>query len=207
MDNPLFARFLDRYGRRTERWGNGPLRAELVAGLRGRVLEIGPGTGLNFPHYPAEVTLLTGAEPEPYLRERAGAAAREAAVPVELVEAEAGDLPQEDGVFDAVVVAGVLCSVPDQARALAEIHRVLRPGGELRFYEHVRSRSVSFARWQALAAPGWARMMGGCRPDRDTLGAIRSAGFEVGRVRGLVYPHWAGVSVVAPRVHGTAVRV
>ena len=98
----------------------------------------------------------------------------------------------------------MLCSVPDQVEALAEFRRVLVPGGELRFYEHVRSRRPRFARWQRRADPIWSRLMGGCHTDRDTLGAIVEAGFGVERCRGFGYPPAARAYPVAPRVLGVA---
>ncbi|MBX5443442.1 MAG: class I SAM-dependent methyltransferase [Solirubrobacteraceae bacterium] len=159
----------------------GPLRARLLAGLRGRVLEIGPGNGPTFPHYPATVTEVVAVEPEPYLRRHAQAAAARAPVPVEVRAGVAGALPAGDGEFDAAVTCGVLCSVPDQAAALAELRRVLRPGGELRFLEHVRAPGGAKARVQrALDATRlWPALAGGCRCARDTVAAIRAAGFRV----------------------------
>jgi SAM-dependent methyltransferase len=105
---------------------------------------------------------------------------------------------------DAVVIAGVLCSVPDQRAALAEFRRVLRPGGELRFYEHVRSRRPRFARYQDLVGHIWPRLMGGCEPNRETLSAIERAGFAVDRCRGFGFPAQARAYPVAPRILGVA---
>ena len=113
-------------------------RRELLADLAGTVLELGAGNGLNFAHYADTVTEVAAVEPEDYLRERAEDTAAGAPVPIRVVDALADDLPFPDESFDAVVASLVLCSVPDQATALAELRRVLRPAGELRFYEHVR---------------------------------------------------------------------
>ena len=137
-------------------------RREALGGLSGRVFELGAGVGSNFAHYPAEVTELVAAEPEPYLRERALAAAEAAPIDVQVVDAVADDLPFEDASFDAAVACLVLCTVPDQARALAELRRVIRPGGELRFYEHV-------ARAPPAAASG-ARVR---RPDATVAHGLR----------------------------------
>ena len=160
----------------------------MLDGLSGRVVEVGAGNGLNFPHYPASVDEVVAVEPEAYLRERAEGAARTAPVPIQVTGGLAGALPLEDTSFDAAVVSGVLCSVPDQEAALADLRRVLRPGGELRFYEHVRARGSFRARSQDAADLVWPRLMGGCHPNRDTLAAIERAGFRVERCRGLQLP-------------------
>jgi ubiquinone/menaquinone biosynthesis C-methylase UbiE len=204
IENPRFARYFARYGARREAQGNAELRAEMLAGLTGRVIEVGAGTGLNFRHYPEGVEVVA-VEPEPTLRGKAQAAARPAPVPVTVVDGVAADIPAEDGSADAVVVSGVLCSVADVPAALAEFRRVLKPLGELRFYEHVRSSHALRGRFQDLADPLWSRLMGGCRPNRDTLTTVRAAGFHVERWREFSFPYGARFSVVAPRILGTAV--
>jgi SAM-dependent methyltransferase len=203
-DHPLFARLFDRLAARNEARGQADLRRELLAGLSGRVIELGPGNGLNFPHYPAAVTELIAFEPEPFLRRRAAGAARFASVPVRVVASIADEIPMADASCAAVVVSGLLCSVPDVHRTLTEIRRVLQAGGRLRFYEHVRSRSQPYAQWQATADLFWPRLMGGCRTTRDPLTAIRAAGFRVEYCRGLRFPPGARFSPVAPRVLGSA---
>lgn len=204
LSNPLFARFFDRFAAKDRGHGEDELRRQLLAGLTGEVLEVGPGNGINFEHYPATVERLVAVEPEPYLRGRAEQAAASAPVPVEVVAGSAERLPLPSGSVDAVVVAGVLCSVPDQAAALAEFRRVLRSGGELRFYEHVRSRRPSFARYQDAAALIWPRLMGGCMPNRETLAAIEHARFRIERCRGFGFPSAARAYPVAPRILGIA---
>jgi ubiquinone/menaquinone biosynthesis C-methylase UbiE len=189
---------------RNERLGQGELRDEQLAGLAGTVVEAGAGSGVSFGHYPATVTEVIAVEPSDYLREQAGRAAARSSVPVRVVDGTAEHLPATDGSVDAVVVCGVLCSVTDPAAVLAEFHRVLRPGGELRFYEHVRSRQPYLGRWQDAADFIWPRLMGGCHPNRDTLSAIRDSGFAVESVRGLLFPPDARVSVVGPRILGVA---
>ncbi len=157
-----------------------------MAGLSGTVVEVGAGTGANFGLYPPEVTRVLALEPESYLRGVATRAAEEAAVPVEVVDGVADALPLPDGGADAVVLSLVLCSVPDQASALAEVRRVLRPGGELRYYEHVAEpRGTLARRWQELLDRSglWARMGGGCHVARETGEAILAAGFVVERER------------------------
>lgn len=154
-------------------------RRRNLAGLSGRVIELGAGDGRNFSIYPAEVTEVLAVEPEPYLRERAEAAAREAAVPVKLVAGVADRLPAEDASFDAGVASLVLCTVPDPSRALSELRRVIKPGGELRFFEHVRSNDPRRARFENLVDHVWPHIAGGCHPNRDTRSAIEAAGFEL----------------------------
>ena len=142
------------------------------------MLEIGVGTGLSFPHYPRDVELV-GVEPsEPMLR-RARRRAGELGRDVELVDSAAESLPFEDESFDTVVALAVLCSVDDQPRALAEIRRVLKPDGRLVFLEHVRSPDPKLARWQDRLDRPWGWVAGGCHPNRRTLEAIESAGFDV----------------------------
>jgi ubiquinone/menaquinone biosynthesis C-methylase UbiE len=128
-------------------------RRELLDGLVGRVIEVGAGNGLNFRHYPATVDEVVAVEPEPYLRAKALEAAAEVPVPVRVVDGVADALPARDGEFDVAIASLVLCSVPDQAAALAELSRVLRPGGELRFYEHVLAEDPKLQRHQRRLAP------------------------------------------------------
>jgi ubiquinone/menaquinone biosynthesis C-methylase UbiE len=203
VKNSLFARYYTRFGARNEERGNRELRRELLTGLSGRVLEVGSGTGLNFAHYPASVCEVVAVEPEPYLRDRTAEAAAAAPVPVRVTDGIASRLPAADGEFDAVVVSGVLCSVPDVAAALTEFGRVLSPGGELRFYEHVRSPDPLLAGVQAVADLFWPRLMGGCHVTRDTRAAVDRA-FTVESCRELRFPSCGGWSPVAPRILGTA---
>jgi ubiquinone/menaquinone biosynthesis C-methylase UbiE len=146
------------------------------------VLEIGAGNGLNFRHYPTTVDEVVAVEPERHLRELAVVAAAEAPVPVRLVDALAEQLPEADVSFDAAVASLTLCSIGDVERALAELHRVVRPDGELRFFEHVASpRGAARALQRAADATIWPRLAGGCHLARDTDQLIEAAGFEIVR--------------------------
>jgi ubiquinone/menaquinone biosynthesis C-methylase UbiE len=202
--HPLFARFFVRLAQRGEEAGMREHRQRLLAGARGRVIEVGAGNGLNFPHYPPEVSEVVAVEPEDYLRARAEEAAERAPVPVSVVDGVADRLPAEDSSFDVGVASLVLCSVPDQAGALAELRRVLKPGGELRFYEHVLATSPRRVRIQNLAARFWPRVGGGCHPNRDTVGAIERAGFEISRCERFRFQPTPLQIPVAPHVIGTA---
>jgi ubiquinone/menaquinone biosynthesis C-methylase UbiE len=184
VHHPFFARFFDRLSATMER-EVGEHRDTLLAGVAGRVVEIGAGNGMNFAHYPAAVEEVVALEPEPYLRARAALAAQRAPVPVSVRDGIADPLPFEADSFDAAVVSLVLCTVPDQAGALAELQRVLKPGSELRFLEHVRSDRPRKRRLQQrLDASGlWPRLAGGCHCARDTVAAITTAGFQVEQVR------------------------
>jgi ubiquinone/menaquinone biosynthesis C-methylase UbiE len=205
--NPIFARLYTWLSRGAERAGAAEHRDENLAGLRGRVIEIGAGNGLNFTHYPPEVEEVVAVEPEPYLRARAQAAAEQAPVKVSVADGTADRLPGADGEFDAAVASLVLCTVPDQARSLAEARRVIRPGGELRFYEHVRAEDARLARWQdRLARRIWPAVGGGCHPNRDTEAAIAAAGFEIEHARRFEWKPGPGMSFVSPHVIGVARR-
>jgi ubiquinone/menaquinone biosynthesis C-methylase UbiE len=176
--HPLFARCYARVGHLMEA-EVAEHRSKLLAGLTGRVIEVGAGNGLNFPHYPATVTEVLAVEPEPYLRGLALAAARQALVPIRVVDGTAEALPAPDGAVDAVVASLVLCTVTDPDQALVEVRRVLRPGGTLRFYEHVRADDPRLARWQDRLRRPWGWLVGGCHPNRDTVAAIAAAGLRV----------------------------
>jgi SAM-dependent methyltransferase len=206
-EHPLFARFLQFSAELGERKGAAEHRRTLLSGLRGRVLELGAGSGVTFRHYPASVDEVVAVEPEPTLHAAALSAARAAPVTVHVVDGVADDIPVGTGSVDAAVVSGVLCSVPDQARALAELRRALRPGGELRFYEHVAARRPAGDVLQrAAGATFWPRMFGGCDPHRDTEAAIRAAGFDVVALRRFTFAPTPWDAIIGPKVLGVARR-
>jgi ubiquinone/menaquinone biosynthesis C-methylase UbiE len=207
VHHPLFARLYIRLSEAAEPY-LGARRAELLAGLSGRVIEIGAGNGLNFAHYPATVAEVVAVEPEADLRRRARRAALGVEVPVDVVPGVAEALPVKSEGFDAAVVSLVLCSVRSVPRALAEARRVLRPGGELRFFEHGRAwqGGAMVAVQRALDATVWPRLFGGCHLGRETVPALTAAGFEMGPHRRLLMPHKSPRHPAAYCVLGTARR-
>ena len=174
-----FGRSYARAGPRMDARGATEHRRRLVAAAHGAVVEIGAGYGATFPFYPAAVTGVLALEPDPTLRGLALAAARTAPVPVTVEDGVAESLPTADASVDVVVSSLVLCSVADQSVALAEVVRVLRPGGLLLFYEHVRSAHRVLGVAEDLVTPLWSRMAGGCHPNRDTVAMIAGAGLTV----------------------------
>jgi SAM-dependent methyltransferase len=207
VHHPLFARFYTHVLARNEPAEMRAYRDELLAGLSGRVVEVGAGSGANFPHYPPAVTEVVAVEPEAYLREQAVTASPRAGVRVTVLDGVADALPLEDGSCDAAVACLVLCTVPDQASALAELRRVLKPGGELRFYEHVRGDSERMVRWQRIAdRTFWPRAFGGCHTTRDTVAAIERAGFALERHRALQPESLPRFLPAYPQVIGIARR-
>jgi ubiquinone/menaquinone biosynthesis C-methylase UbiE len=202
--HPVFARVYERFAASMERRGGDEHRRRLLAGLRGKVLEVGAGHGINFPYYPPEVDRLVAVEPERYLRAAAQGAARDAPVPVEVQAALAEGLPFDTHAFDAAVVSLVLCSVVDQDVVLAEIRRVLRPTGTLRVYEHVRSSGPWLARVQRGVDVLWPHVAGGCRTSRDTRGRIERAGFVWEEVEEFRFPESRVPLPTSPHLLGRA---
>ncbi|WND33516.1 methyltransferase domain-containing protein [Streptomyces sp. BB1-1-1] len=203
---PIFGRLYPRMNRAMEKAGISIHRERMLAGLTGRVIEIGAGDGASFPFYPADVTHLSAVEPESHLRKRAKSAAEGAKIPTEVVDAAADRLPFPDAHFDAAVVSLVLCSVPEQTEALNEIMRVLRPGGQLRFFEHVRAESPGLRRAQRmLDATVGPALCGGCHSGRDTLSAITRAGFRIEQCERFRFPETSVPMPASQHVLGTAV--
>lgn len=191
--HPIFAAFWSRFGHQQVR----PFRASVVGPAQGDVLELGAGAGENLAAYKsAERITLT--EPDPYMLRRAEAKVRQAGLPAELVPAAAEQLPFPDRSFDTVVATLVFCSVEEPDAAFAEVRRVLKPGGTFRFMEHVRADTPWGARFQDLMAHLSRWCGAGCRPNRDTLGSMRRAGFEIAGLTRLTpsWPVFAGVARV-----------
>lgn len=155
-------------------------RRRWIPRAHGEVLELGVGSGLNLAFYdPARATHVTGVDPSAPLLAKARARVTTAPVAVELVEGAAERLPFADRTFDSAVMTYSLCSMRDPSAALAEVRRVLRPGGELLFVEHGLAPEPRVQRWQRRLTPLWRRVGGGCHLDRDIAGLVRAAGFDV----------------------------
>ncbi|WP_406728694.1 class I SAM-dependent methyltransferase [Streptomyces sp. GD-15H] len=208
VHHPLFARCYARFSVTAEtRGGMAAVRRRLLDGLSGRVIEVGAGNGLNFAHYPDTVSEVVAVEPERVLRRLAVEAALRVRVPVEVAPGAAEALPVKSEAFDAAVVSLVLCSVRDLPRALAELRRVLRPGGEVRFFEHGRGGGqVMRLTQRALDRTVWPALAGGCHVARDPVGALREAGFELGPYRWVLMPESGPKLPTSYCVLGTAWR-
>ena len=180
----LYAFMYDRIGRGSEAAGLQRERVALLAHARGNTVEIGAGTGLNLDHYPPTVTHLTLVEPDRHMRKRLRRRVAKQRPDAAVLDARAESLPVQAASFDTVVVSFVLCSVDDQAAVLDEIARVLRPGGQLLFIEHVRADSPVLAWWQDRLLGPWRRFACGCRCNRATVELMRSCGFEVEASKG-----------------------
>ncbi|MFT3862722.1 MAG: class I SAM-dependent methyltransferase [Solirubrobacterales bacterium] len=201
----LFASCYDRALKATEENGLGAMRAALLAEASGRVIEIGAGTGVNLDLYGSGVEDLSLIEPDPHmgakLRERL--AGRTAATPAHLVAAPAEALPFDDDSFDTAVATLVLCTVPDPVAAIAELARVLKPGGRLLFIEHVRADDAGRARWQDRLEKPWRFLADGCHCNRDTEANLRASSFRVEAIERGKMPK--AMPIVRPLIRGTAV--
>jgi ubiquinone/menaquinone biosynthesis C-methylase UbiE len=167
-----FAALYDRIAVSEEKKFLGAVRRDLLQDLTGDVLEIGAGTGMNFLHYPKGAKVIA-TEPDPYMLERARERLADASASIDLRQVSTEDLPFADGSFDFVVSTLVLCSVQSPLKVLSEIKRVLKPGGELRLYEHVRSRNPAGGFAQDAITPLWKWIGAGCHPNRDTERSVR----------------------------------
>ena len=208
ISHPVFARYYARISPAMDKGGMAAHRRQLLHGLTGPVIEIGAGNGLNFAHYPAGVTRVLAIEPDPHLREIARRNAAQAPVAVEVREGIAEELPADDAAFHAAVAALVLCSVADQQAALREIHRTLRPGGQLRFLEHVRAGTPALRGVQRLLDTTiWPALAGGCHTGRDTAAAIEQAGFAIDQLDPFRFPDTRLTMPATPHLRGTATRI
>lgn len=204
--HPVFSAVYDRFLEASERAGLRELRAELLAGATGRVLELGAGTGLNLDHYGDQVGELVLTEPDPHMARRLRKRLAEAdlSFAASVVEAGAERLPFEDRSFDSVAATLVFCTIPDPHAAVSEAARVLKPNGRLLLIEHVRAtREGSLSRWQDRLERPWGWVGGGCHPNRDTSATL-STRFDVtdlhpDRFPGSVPP------IVRPLIRGSAV--
>jgi ubiquinone/menaquinone biosynthesis C-methylase UbiE len=198
INNPFFARFYRQNRKTADKRGEREHRRRNLAGLHGRVVELGAGDGANFDLYPPEVTEVVAIEPERHLRAFAEEAANTAPVKVTVVSGLADALPLEDASVDAAIASLVLCTVPDPAAALRELYRVVRPGGELRFYEHVHAQRQPLRGLLEVAYRSriWPTIAGGCNPTRETGEAIEAAGFRTERCERIAF----SPSVLIPKI-------
>lgn len=198
-----FAAMYDRGLKATEDAGLREMRRELLAEAGGRVLELGAGTGVNLDLYPDAIEDLVMIEPDPYMAKQLRAKLAESARTATVIEVSAERLPFEDASFDTAVAMLVLCTIPDPAAALAEAARVLKPGGQLLFVEHVRAEDPGLARWQDWLEKPWRFLGDGCHCNRDTVATIAASPLSLGGVERGALPK--APAIVRPLVHGSAV--
>lgn len=201
--HPVFAAVYDFQGRWREEKFMAEHRQYLAEDLRGSVLDIGSGTGDMFPHFKkaAENDLslqFHGIEPDPYMRKRAEKRATETGISIDLRSGKAESLPYEDKQFDVVIACSVLCTVSDVEQTLSEIHRVLKPNGELRYCEHVRSDGL-IGRFQDTINPLWKQFNAGCHLNRQTEKTIRESPLEMAEIDHID-------SIFLPMKRGMAIR-
>jgi ubiquinone/menaquinone biosynthesis C-methylase UbiE len=199
-----FSALYDSGLKAVEEAGLRDMRAELLAGAGGRVVELGAGTGANLEHYP-DVEELVLAEPDPHMTKRLRIRLTTSGRAATIVEAPAERLPLEPASFDTAVVTLVLCTVPDPAAAIAEIARVLKPGGRLLFIEHVRAEDPRLARWQDRLEKPWRFLADGCHCNRDTEAMISDSRFELTEIEHDHTPK--ALPLVDPLIRGSAALV
>jgi ubiquinone/menaquinone biosynthesis C-methylase UbiE len=197
-----FSALYDRMLSGTEEAGLRDIRRLALAEASGRTIDIGAGTGANLGLYPASVSELVLAEPDPHMVKRLRPKLADAGVEARVVEAPAAALPLEDSSFDTAVFTLVLCTVPDPAAALAEAARILKPGGRLLFVEHVRSENPRLARWQDRLERPWRFCGDGCHCNRDTVATIEASPLTVEAVERGELPK--SPPLVRPLVQGQA---
>ncbi|MBH0779919.1 class I SAM-dependent methyltransferase [Nocardia bovistercoris] len=199
----LFARWYPRFMAGVDRAGQADMRHAQLAGARGRTLEIGAGNGLSVPHYPDDLDELILLEPNSALRTALADRDDKPAAPVTVVDGDAHALNYPDASFDTVTASLVFCSLRDPARALAEVHRVLRPGGSFLFHEHVRGTGAR-AVLQDLMTPVQRRVADGCHANRDFESLLRTADFDIEHLTHTRMPTL--MPTIVPLVVGTAHR-
>jgi ubiquinone/menaquinone biosynthesis C-methylase UbiE len=199
----VFASFYDRVLEATEENGLGEMRRALLSEARGRVIEIGAGTGVNLDLYGDGIEDLTLVEPDLHMGAKLRARLEGRGAPARLVAAPAEAIPFDDGTFDTAVATLVLCTVPDPVAAIAELARVVKPGGRLLFIEHVRSDDPDRARRQDRLEKPWRFIAGGCHCNRDTAATLRASSFTVETLEQGALPK--SLSIVRPLISGTAV--
>lgn len=197
-----FAAMYDRTFEAAEEAGLREMRRDLLAAANGRVLELGAGTGLNLDLYPPGVEELVLLEPDPHMAKRLRATAAASSRSVSVGEAPAERLPFEDSSFDTVVSTLVFCTVPDPGEAVAEVARVLKPGGRLLFLEHVRAEDPKLAGWQDRLEKPWRFVGDGCHCNRDTVATIEASPLRLEGVEHAEFPK--APPIVKPLVHGSA---
>ncbi len=197
-----FAALYDRGLKATEEAGLREMRRELLAKAGGRVLELGAGTGVNLGLYPDAIEDLVMIEPDPFMAKQLRVKLVESVRTATVIETSAERLPFDDGSFDTVVAMLVLCTIPDPAAALAEAARVLKPGGQLLFVEHVRAEDPGLARWQDRLEKPWRFLGDGCHCNRDTVATISDSRFELVEVERGQLPK--APPIVSPLVRGSA---
>ena len=179
-----------------------PARRFVVPEATGKVLEVGVGTGLNFGLY-RDIESLAGVEPDPYMLERSRPRAAELPFPAELHQAGGEKMPFADATFDTAVITFTLCTIPDPAAALAEVRRVLKPGGRVLFAEHTRSIQPLVGSVQDLLTPLWNVIGGGCHLNRRAVELVQAAGFALRQVE----PVWGERWTLFPVYRGIAERI
>jgi len=198
-----FAALYDRAFAATEEAGLREMRREALSEASGRTIDVGSGTGANLSLYPPQVSELVLAEPDPHMLRQLRAKVGESGVGAAVVEAPAEALPFEDSSFDTAAFTLVLCTVPNPAAALAEVARILKPGGKLLFVEHVRAEDAGLARWQDRLEKPWRFIGDGCHCNRDTVATIESSPLTLESVEQDQLPK--APPIVRPLVRGSAV--
>ena len=198
-ENKLLPRLIDMtLGRPFEK-----TRARVAGGLSGTVLEVGFGSGRNIPHYPSIVTEVLAVEPATGARAIAAKRIASGTVPVTFVGLDGKDLPLPGSCVDHALITWTLCTIPDVERALREIHRVLRPGGQLHFVEHGRAANARTARWQDRLTPAWRKVAGGCHLNRPIPELVAGSGFALDQLETYTLPHTGPFGVM---FEGTATK-